>query len=1301
MNNQIPADNTTSLFAGKLLLLALAYFICGKLGLAIPYVGTHITLIWLPTGIAVAALLRWGYRYWPGIFLGALLTNFTIDAHPVLALSIALGNTLAPLLTVYLLRRLKFHSALDRVSDIMLLTCAAALGMLVSAGMGTSSLALFAGLSRPDATVAWLSWWAGDAVGVLLATPLLLNISRIRLAAFRTQIIELSLWSVLMLSMSWAVFFLNNDALGYSHPLVFIVFPLIIWSAMRFGVLGSSLGVLLPVFIAGWATARGLGPFHPKSMTYGFFLLWLYAATLVLVNLLVMALQAKRHRDQTSLKRLTQLYAAMNKSNQTILRCTSEAELFPNICRDVVQLGGMKMAWIGLLDEASQMIIPVASFGSGVAYLQDIEISASADNTAGRGPIGIVMREGHPYWCQDYLHETSLALWHERGMRAGWASSAALPLHRQGKIIGVMTIYSEEINAFDEATRNLLLEMATDVDYALERYALQAERDQMARQLAANELELRTIIDNEPECVKLLAADGTVLKINPAGLHMLEADNADQIVGRQATNLLVSHHHKAFAALIHRVFKGGSGNLEFEVVGLKGGHRWLETHAVPMRDEQGRITALLGLTRDITVHKHDQQKLQDAQQKERESLDELQAMMDATGEGYWKVDQNGCIVEVNDAYCKLIGYSREQIVGAHVAKFAAAEQTPEAVMKHFQRIIELGSDRFETQHRHHDGHLLDVEVITSFIASKKVFIAFLHDVSERKHTEEILRIAAVTFETQEAILITDAHANIVRVNQAFQDITGYSTQEVIGQNPRILQSGRHDADFYQRMWSSLLEAGKWSGEVWDRRKSGEIYPKSMTITAVYDTQQQLAHYVAVFRDISRRKQSEQAIHQLAFYDPLTQLPNRRLLLDRIHQAMAASMRNGQMGALMFMDLDHFKMINDTQGHALGDLLLTGVARRLQDCVRECDCVARLGGDEFVVLVEALSSQPAEAASQAEVIAEKIRSELCQPYLLNDYECLSTPSIGISLFIGHQESVEDLLKHADAAMYQAKTSGRNMIRFFDPQVQSVLETRMALEKDLQQALKNKEFQLHYQIQVDSIGKAIGAEALLRWQHNERGFVFPDQFIPMAEETGLIVPIGLWVLETACTQLKVWQSDALTRDLTLAVNVSAKQFRQVDFVDQIHRVLLESGAKPSLLKLELTESTVLKDVDDTIAKMREIKLLGVRFSMDDFGTGYSSLQYLKRLPLDQIKIDKSFVMDITTDPNDAAIVQAIIAMTNALALNLIAEGVETEAQRAFLDKNGCHAFQGYLFSKPVPLAEFRCLLDKNSNDHFRGR
>lgn len=539
------------------------------------------------------------------------------------------------------------------------------------------------------------------------------------------------------------------------------------------------------------------------------------------------------------------------------------------------------------------------------------------------------------------------------------------------------------------------------------------------------------------------------------------------------------------------------------------------------------------------------------------------------------------------------------------------------------------------------------------------------------------------------VMITDEEVKIIEINPAFTRITGYTLDEVSGKSPHVLASGQHDHLFYKEMWDDLKNKGHWQGEVWNRRKNGDVYPEWLSINPVRDKAGQLTNYVGMFSDISQRKEAEAQIHQLAFYDSLTQLPNRRLLMAHLPKTFATSTRSGLHGAVMFLDLDHFKTLNDTKGHDIGDLLLVEVAKRLAACVRDGDMVARLGGDEFIVVLESLSANDTEAAAQAELVAEKIHRSLNLPFLLDNYTHFTTPSIGIVLFKGNRDSLDNLLKHADTAMYQAKTDGRNAIRFYDPAMQATIEARANLESALRQALQNAQFRLYYQIQMDNQQRATGAEVLLRWEHPEQGLVSPLQFIPLAEETGLIVPIGLWVLTTACEQLKNWQHHARMRDLSLAVNVSAKQFRQADFVAQVKNILSGTGASASLLKLELTESTVLENIDDTIAKMHELKQLGVSFSMDDFGTGYSSLQYLKRLPLDQIKIDQSFVCDITTDQNDAAIVQAIIAMTRALGLNVIAEGVETEAQRKFLDKHGCHDFQGYLFGKPLPLEQFERL------------
>jgi diguanylate cyclase (GGDEF)-like protein/PAS domain S-box-containing protein len=444
--------------------------------------------------------------------------------------------------------------------------------------------------------------------------------------------------------------------------------------------------------------------------------------------------------------------------------------------------------------------------------------------------------------------------------------------------------------------------------------------------------------------------------------------------------------------------------------------------------------------------------------------------------------------------------------------------------------------------------------------------------------------------------------------------------------------------------------------------------------------------IGAIQDITERKTAADKIEQLAFFDLLTDLPNRRLLLDRLRQAMAASARSEKCGALLFIDLDNFKTLNDTLGHDIGDLLLQQVARRLVTCVREGDTVARLGGDEFVVMLEDLSGNLQEAATQTEIVGEKILAALNETYDLGNYKHHSTPSIGVTLFINHQETIDELLKRADLAMYQAKAAGRNTLRFFDPDMQASVAARAAMEVDLRKAIVEKQFLLHYQAQVNSSGRVIGAEALVRWQHPERGLVSPADFIPLAEECGLILPLGHWVLESACGQLAAWASKPELAHLTVAVNVSARQFSLPNFVEQVLAVVDYLGARPDRLKLELTESLLLENAEDIIAKMLALRARGVGFSMDDFGTGYSSLSYLKRLPLDQLKIDQSFVRDVLTDPNDAAIARTIVALGQNLGLAVIAEGVETEAQREFLEAHGCHAYQGYLFSRPLPVEGF---------------
>ena len=568
----------------------------------------------------------------------------------------------------------------------------------------------------------------------------------------------------------------------------------------------------------------------------------------------------------------------------------------------------------------------------------------------------------------------------------------------------------------------------------------------------------------------------------------------------------------------------------------------------------------------------------------------------------------------------------------------------------------------------------------------------LVDVTKFKLAASEMRIAAIAFDSQEGMLITNRHATILRVNATFTKITGYSEEEVKGKNPSLLQSGRQNEQFYEQMWRAINLTGFWEGEIWNKRKNGEVYPEHLTISAVKDRSGNITNYVATLTDITMSSKAANEIQRLAFFDQLTGLPNRQLLLDRLLQALALSERSGKAGSLLFIDLDNFKTLNDTLGHAIGDILLQKVADRLVSSVRQGDTVARLGGDEFVVLLENLSALPIEAVKQTEIVTTKIIEELNKPYMLASQEYINTPSIGATMFSGDGQNMEELLKQADIAMYQAKKEGRNTARFFDHLMQTIITEREAMKVDLNIALAKSQFKLYYQLQATHTGQTVGAEALIRWEHPERGLVSPMEFIPYAEESKLILAIGLWVLETACSQLKKWEGNPLTSTLQLAVNVSSRQFRQRNFVEEVVSAMKRTAINPSRLKLELTDSLVLEDVDDTINKMNMLKKEGVRFSMDDFGTGFSSMAYLTQLPLSQIKIDQTFVRNIGVRKSDAIIIQTIIGMAKNLEFEVIAEGVETEQQRAFLELNQCPLCQGYLFSKPVPIEEFEALLKK---------
>ena len=560
--------------------------------------------------------------------------------------------------------------------------------------------------------------------------------------------------------------------------------------------------------------------------------------------------------------------------------------------------------------------------------------------------------------------------------------------------------------------------------------------------------------------------------------------------------------------------------------------------------------------------------------------------------------------------------------------------------------------------------------------------------------DDRLRIAEIAFESLQGIMVTDVNEQILKVNSAFTNITGYSEGDVIGKTPSFLSSGKHDKAFYSEMWRTINAEGKWQGTIWNKRKNGEVYTQFLIITEVRDKKGRLINYVSTMADISEEAASKEAIERLAYYDSLTSLPNRQLLKNRLEQALATISRHGSKGAVLFFDLDNFKLVNDTKGHDFGDMLLKQVAERLRACMRSGDTAARMGGDEFIVLLENLSGDSAQAATIANTVCNKIRSTISRPFDLDGYEHSITASIGVAMIEDNSLTGSELFKQADMAMYQAKDAGRNAQRFFDEKMQIAIEEHTLLEADLRSALNNDELELFYQLQVDKTSAAIGVEALIRWNHPTRGLLNPDEFIPLAEESSLICEVGAWVLNAACKQLQDWVGDAVLGMLQVSVNISAREFHQDSFVRQVESMLKRFKVRPGALRIELTEGILVEDIALAVKSMKALIALGVLIELDDFGTGFSSLKYIKDFPISRLKIDQSFVRDLTEIESAIVIVRTVIAMANALGMGVIAEGVETTVQRELLVAEGCTDFQGYFFAKPMPIAGFEEFLRNRS-------
>ena len=680
-----------------------------------------------------------------------------------------------------------------------------------------------------------------------------------------------------------------------------------------------------------------------------------------------------------------------------------------------------------------------------------------------------------------------------------------------------------------------------------------------------------------------------------------------------------------------------------------------------------------------------------AEEALRQSRARFQAIYENTSLGISLVDASGSLIDANPALHTILGYEPDELRGIPVRNLTHPEDR-DASVEMMAELLAGAREHYTLEKRYQKktGEVMwgrvNVSLIRGIEGEPLFSVGLIEDVSERREMEDRLRLAAQVLEnTSEGIFVTDAQRNIILVNPAFTELTGFDSADVVGHRPSVLSSGRHDAAFYERIRAALGESGKWQGEIWNRRKSGELFAEWLNISAVRNERNEITNYVAVFSDITSRKQTEERLNYQANHDPLTTLPNRTLFYERLSRALARAHRNRLTVGLLFLDLDHFKEVNDTCGHLIGDMLLQTVAERLSGCTRQGDTVARLAGDEFTVILEDIAD-----FRDAAIVSQKILRQLAEPFHLNGFRLQVTTSIGISLYPADGEDIQTLLRNADAAMYRAKKQGKNNYQFHSETLNAQAFERLALESSLLHAVERNQFRLHYQPVYDlTSGQVVAVEALLRWQHPEVGLVLPAQFLSLAEETGLIMPIGRWVLVEACKQMAAWHAAGLDT-LRITVNLSGQQLQQFDLIDNVAAALHESHLAPDFLELELPESSVMGKDHENSRVLTALKGLGVRIAIDDFGTGYSSFGYLRRLPIDTLKIDQSFVRDIMTDADDAKIITAITAIAHSLRLNVVAEGVETVEQLSFLKKHQCDQAQGFLFHRPLPPDELTRLL-----------
>jgi len=1030
--------------------------------------------------------------------------------------------------------------------------------------------------------------------------------------------------------------------------------------------------------------------------------------------------------------RLTQINRALSEINQAIVRISDEDALFPLICQIAVDFGGVSMAWIGIADLDSEQIVPVESFGTGTDYLKNIHISTQEGIPEGRGPVATTYRNNHAVIASDWANNPMTAPWHDQASHFGWGSSGCFPIQRNEQPYAVLTVYHEVEDFFDDETTDFLEKMTRDITFALDNFDRERARHNTVKALRANEQHFRAYFERSMFGMAATRTDRSWMEVNQAFCDML-GYTAEELTTKTWEELTHPDDLEVNGILFQQLIDGAINEYVIEKRFIRKTHDLIDTHLAvrAVRNSDGTLAYAVSLIEDISLRKLAERREQMRQLTLEKvargaSLNEIMLqviqsaesiypksmcsilLMDDDGEhllqgaapslpDFFNEAINGVEIGIGVGSCGTAAFSGERVVVEEIAPHPYWENYKELAADAglascwSEPILSVSGKTLGTFaiYRREPSSPDEQEIALIESAANLIGIAI-----ERIRAEEELHLASSIYtNSAEAVMVSDANNRIVALNPAFTRITGYTLQEVRGESPSILRSARHGAGFYRSMWQEITQRGFWQGEIWNRRKNGETFPEWLTINVIHNDEGGIQRYVAMGSDITHKVRSDELIWRQANYDFLTNLPNRYMFQDRLDQEVRKSQRQNSLLALVFIDLDHFKDVNDTLGHTIGDQLLIQAAERITRCVRNSDTVARMGGDEFTVILPELTG-----TIDGEKVAEQIVSVLAAPYVISDETIYAQASIGITFCPDDASEVDQLISNADQAMYASKTAGRNRLSYFTRSLHDEAQKRLKLLNDLRKAVENRQFELYFQPIIDLATSHIRkAEALIRWNHPERGMISPAEFIPLAEESGLIVSIGDWVFREAAAQAKRW-CDIFNTGLQISVNMSPMQFQSdaLNISDWL-AYLRALGLEEKHLSVEITEGLLLNASNDVKDKLLQFRDAGIQVAIDDFGVGYSALSYLKRFDIDYLKIDQSFIRNLETDPNDLVLSEAIVIMAHKLGLKVIAEGVETEAQRRLLVEIGCDHGQGFLFSRPLPAKEFEGFLTRSYKTH----